>query len=498
MKKLPPHVTKTEDNKFRVRYRKSNTYSIPFDKVFDTENEAIKANDDYIEKNKKKKYNLLKHIGFCDFCDLYLEWFRKKTKKPKPQTLRSYIKYINILKIAIGNVDVTTIDTLFLIDILDKESKRSSRANGAKPSDIISQNTFKHEYTMLSILFKKMKVWEFIEKNPMLDIEAPTFDTKEIIVPEFEELDDIKKKIMSTNIRDRCQFLMALYGGMRAEEIAGQHLERDIDIELMELYVNTVIVQDEDGSYIEDTPKSKKSVRGIPFPSEFFEVYNEYLKYRENFVSYLKYKNPDYVEIPNLFLNKDGHYFRPNRISRNWTKFAKQPEVNIPLTLHGLRHYYITNQANYNTELTESEVQDLAGHSNINTTRGYIHTSKKRINKNATNIFYKFDRDTLYKNGKNTLVIPIEHIVSIIIGKPELSNVNELKITLAQMSNTEIDFYNLSSIIDNCKNYLITNYPALIRIESYKYSKLNNKEIITFIKKQFGKEFEIKKPKIEE
>ena len=60
-------------------------------------------------------------------------------------------------------------DSLFLTNILDKESKRSSRANGASFNEIISSNTLRHEYTQLVMLFKKMKLWGYIEFNPMSD-----------------------------------------------------------------------------------------------------------------------------------------------------------------------------------------------------------------------------------------------------------------------------------------------------------------------------------------
>ena len=43
----------------------------------------------------------IKNMGFSDFCDYYLDWFRKKPKKPAPGTIRSYKQYINALKVAI-------------------------------------------------------------------------------------------------------------------------------------------------------------------------------------------------------------------------------------------------------------------------------------------------------------------------------------------------------------------------------------------------------------
>ncbi len=489
-KKLPPHITKTPDGKYRVRYQKSKKFPIPYDKIFDTLEDAIRANDEYLAKNTLKLHKQIKHMGFCEACDYYLDWLRTKPKKPAPRTIQSYKKYIEILKIAIGDPDITEIDSRFLERILNKESTRPKRGNGKQQGGTISANTLHHEYSMLSIIFGKLFKWGFISSNPMSDIDEPEFDSKPIEVPDFEELPEIETKIMKAAIRERLQFLYGLYTGMREEEVAGQHIDRDFDRERKIVCVNTVIVQDENGNWLEGPPKSKSGVREIPVPDIFIEVYDEYMIYRQNYINYLKIKNPEYKEIPNLFLNKDGDFYRPTRICRTWSNFRKKENIN--LTFHGLRHYYLTNQMNYNDDLKDRDVQELAGHADIKTTRKYVHPSKRKINNNATNIFKRFDRNSLFKDGYDILTIPIEHVASIIIGKPELSKMEELKITLETISNETIDFFNISSVIEVCKKYIVTNLPSLESIEKYKYSSISNEDIKEKVKKQFGNEIQIK------
>ncbi len=492
-KKLPPHVTRTADGKIRVRYQKSRKYPIEFDKVFDKAEEAIKANDEYLAKNTLKLHKQIKHMGFSDFCNYYLDWLRNRPKKVAPGTIRSYKKYINTVIIAIGNPDITEMDSFFISNILAKESKREKRGNGKSQGGTISANTLHHEYSILSILFGKMYEWEFISSNPMKEIDEPDFEVKPIVVPDYEDIDDIESIIFSeTNIRNKFQHLIAFYTGMREEEVAGLHVNRDINIDELFFSINTVIVQDENGNYVETEPKSSKSIREIPFPAKLIPVFEEYIIYRNNFIQYLKIKHPDYVELPNLFLNKDGHFYRPSRISRTWSDFAKRPEINLDFSFHKLRHYYITNQMNFNDDLTDRDVQELAGHADLRTTQRYNHPSKKRIKRNATNIFDKFDVSSLYKNGYDTLTIPIEHIASIVIGKPELSNVNDLKITLEVITNTKVDFYNISALIEQSKVYIISNYPALERLKQYAYSNETNDKILEIIRKQFGKEIQFK------
>ena len=488
--KLPAHITKIRDGKFRVRYQRSKKFPVEYDKIFDNATEAITANNEYLAKNTLNLHTKVQKMGFSEFCDYYLEWLRNKPKKPAVGTIRSYKRYINTLKIAFGNPNIKEMDSFFISNIIAKESKRKKRSNGKNQGGVISSNTLHHEYAMLSILFGKMYDWNFISSNPMKEIEAPSFETKEIEVPEYEEIEDIESKILTvSNIRDKLQFLISFYTGMREEEVAGLHNDRDIDRENCIFTVNTAIVQDEDGNYVEAEPKSRKSKRELPFPPTLLQILDEYLVYRKNYINFLKLNNPEYVEIPNLFLNKDGHFYRPYRISRLWSKFAKNNDIN--LTFHGLRHYYITNQMNFNKDLTDRDVQDLAGHSDIRTTQRYNHASKKRINKNAVNIFNKFGIESLFKNGNDIITIPIEHIASIIIGNPDLSNVQDLKITLEVITNTKVDFYNISQLIEKSKKYIISSYPSLERLEQYKYSNESNDKLIENLKRQFGKEIKL-------
>ncbi len=493
-KKLPEHVTQLKSGKFRVRYKKSKKFPVEYDEVFASLEEAIQHNEEYRARNTLKlNENEIKPIRFFELCDLYLEWVEKRTRKLRSQTKKSYKKYINRLKVAIGNGYVHKMDVLFLTDILDKESKRPSEANGAEPGETISGNTLLHEYTMLKILFKKAKLWNRIKTNPMDEIEPPRFVPKEIEVPEFEELDEIEMKIMKAPIRERLQFLIGLFAGMREEEVAGLHKNRDINYEFSEMNVNTVIEQKEDGSYGEGEPKSKYSKRCIAIPERLLEVVDEYLVYRENFIRLLKIKNPGYVEKPNLFLNKDGDFYRPYRISRLWSKFAKQNDIN--LTFHGLRHYFITNQVNHNSEINDQEAQRLAGHASYQMTTKYVHVSKKRLNRNATKIFEQYSRVIIHKKGENIYTIPIEHVASIILGKSSLSKVNDLKITLEEMTNRKIDYFNISDIIESCKTLMVEHKPALRRLEKIKTdekyeSDNHNEELLSIISKQFGKEID--------
>lgn len=493
-KKLPAHIYQV-NGKYRVRYRKSQKIPYDYDEYFDTLEEAINSNEVFLAKVKLNMLsnNNIKSIGFSDFCNYYLEWLKNKPKRPSPNTIRGYVSKINRLKIIFKNQNIQEINTYQIELALAREKNRIKYSNGATTKDKISDHTLHHEFTMLRILFNKATSWGFIDKSPLIGVEEPTFTEKKIIVPEYEELEDIKAKIYCCPIRERCQFLLTLFTGIREEEVCGLHLE-DFNEEEQYVAINRAVVWDnENKEFIEDKTKSQSSVRKIPLPSEFFEVLKEYNVYRKAFIDYLKSKSKgNYKEIPNVFLNKNGHFYRPHRLSETWKKFARENE--IKLTFHGLRHYYLTNQMNYNPNLSPRDVQELAGHSNINTTYKYVHFSENRIQNNATSIFNRFSKEDLYKNDNNdTLTIPISHIASIILGNIKLSNIEDLQITLSELNNREVNFFNISELMENSKNYLLANYPSLSRIEKYNYMNIEEKNIVPCIQKEFGKEVEIAK-----
>lgn len=497
-KKLPPHVTKNKTGTYRVRYKKTEKYPIEFDKSFDNIEDAIRANNEYLAKIALNIYNKnsKNDIGFANFCDQVLDYYRNKAKKTSQNTIRFYKKYMDVLKPYFKNRNLRSITVLDIEKFLSEEMKRPNLSNGTEKGNTISSHTLHHEYAVLRMILNKAVKWGFIEYNPINAVEEPEFTEKEIEVPEYELRYEIETKILTAPIEDRCMYLLGFYTGMREEEVCGVHLE-DIDQtnSCVNVDENHAIVQNEKtGEYIEDKVKSKGSVRTIPLPKQFFNEYDKYLIYRKQKIELLKIKtNGEYKEITNVFLNKDGHFFRPHTLSANWRKFRRQEEIAINLTFHGLRHYYLTNQMNYNDELSDRDVQDLAGHANIKTTYKYVHPSKDKIKKNAANIFHQFSKEDLYKNGTDVLTLPIEHVATIILGDPKYSKINELQISLSELSNEEVNLFNISNVMQEVKVNLENNYPMLKRLEKYKYTNISDKEIIERVKREFGKEFEIQK-----
>ena len=181
-KKLPPHVSKTKDGKTRVRYRKSQKYPIEYDKTFDTDEEAIAANEEYLGKialriySKKTKAD----IKFADFCDYVYDWYRNKPKKVSQRTLKFYRTYMNILKLHFGNMNLRDISTIMIEQYLISESRRQKMGNKAKVGEQISSVTLHHEFVVLRMLFNRAFRWGFIEENPITEVEEQKINQQTI------------------------------------------------------------------------------------------------------------------------------------------------------------------------------------------------------------------------------------------------------------------------------------------------------------------------------
>lgn len=250
---------------------------------------------------------------------------------------------------------------------------------------------------------------------------------------------------------------------MREEEVCSLNCEgeddlnSDIDFINNKCYIKHAIKQNfETKAYEEYELKSDYSKRGISLSEIAMKSLKEYLKYRKQLVNLLKLKlNSTYKNLPKLFLNKDGDYFRPRYVGKLWKKFARKYDIHV--TFHSLRHTYITYQMNYNNNLTPSEVQALAGHANIQTTYHYIHKSEEKL-KLATTVFDNVFNNKIDINDDNSLCA--NNVYCFYYYRKRICR-NIIDFLQSINPQNEITYNNLSNCIDETKNYLISNYLSL-------------------------------------
>ena len=276
--------------------------------------------------------------------------------------------------------------------------------------------------------------------------------------------------------------LLELCTGMRREEIGGLHV-KDIDFKNGEIKLDRVLIYNKITKETEECGlmKTDKSRRVIPVPDFCLEKIKEYLKLRERKVELFKKKNPDYVEIDNLFLGRKGGFIHPDTSSDRWRNFLNKHSELKYVTFHGLRHSYCSLQINNNTKLSVSDVQKLMGHTQLTTTFGYTHSNEKK-NEEAVSIFNQIYKDTKQKKVNFNMALSLYTGVK---GKKFVSN---------EEINEVLDFVIINNVsvaekYKVIKNYLNKNYPFFADIDT---DKVNINNVWNWLNKQkidFGDEF---------
>lgn len=498
------YIHLTSDNTYRVQIRPSQKIRGSFDQIYKTLKEAIDNRDRFLAKQKLGiDLYIDKNITFEDFCDKVYEWYKNKPKKPSPHTLRDYKNRMKPLKRYFGKRPFYKITTDEIETFLQLESERD-KINPSHPDkktkQKISSGTLHHEYVMLRILFNKgVHKWKLRSDNPMDGVEEPTIKLqKEVQHIPYEEFENVTELIEEfASLRDKALFYLGLCGGLREEEVCGIHCEgendlnSDIDFKTNSVNLRWAIkLNPETGKYEEyEILKSKTSERRIPLPDIAMNSIKKYLKYRDQLVSMFKFKYGDeYKNLPNLFLNSVGDYFRPPYVGKLWSKFSKKH--NIDTTFHGLRHTYITYQMNYNDNLSPSEVQALAGHANITTTYKYVHKSDEKMKK-AVSVFDDVYNNQIDINANNMINAPIMFVASIVNGI-DYVDINQI-IKLLKVVNPRVDitYGNLSSQIDKTRKYLLDNYPSLHKMPSLN-EKYDRRDFEDRVRSMYGNKLLIK------
>lgn len=211
---------------------------------------------------------------------------------------------------------------------------------------------------------------------------------KSITIPESNSVNENKKDDITVFTVDeqnqfinavqdhrlKALFLLDLGTGLREGEILGLKWS-DIDFENCTLSVKRAIkgvtlIEGTKRNYhlIEQTPKTKNSIRTIPFPENLIPILEKHqLQQKEEKIK----AGPAYTKNDYVFCTELGLPIDPRNLRRSYERVLKNN--NIPYKkFHSLRHTFATRLFENNVPL--KTVQMLLGHSNINITANiYTH-----------------------------------------------------------------------------------------------------------------------------
>ena len=264
-----------------------------------------------------------------------LFYFVKHKEAHGKATNTTKATYICILEDFIKSIKADTVsdlDILMIDNFIDTLSLKNYKPKTIKNKIVVIRSFIKFLYSKNLIDIRP----EAIEIPRTVEVEANFLD-------EEEQLALIKS---ARNLRDKALIMTILSSGLRASEIL--NLKED------DLYRRSLIVSRGKGGKPRVTfidPLTEKSIR-------------EYHHKRE-------------VDSVFVFTNSFGKSLSRQYLSRMISETALRAGIKKRVSAHTLRHSFATNMLRKGARI--EDVQPLMGHSNISTTRLYMHFTNEYL-----------------------------------------------------------------------------------------------------------------------
>jgi probable tyrosine recombinase xerC-like len=245
------------------------------------------------------------------------------------------ITYVSILEDFIKSIDAHVVEDLNILVIDNFIDTLSLR--GYKPK------TIKNKIVVIRSFIK------FLYSKNLIDIRPEAIEIPRTVEVEANFLDEEEQCILiksARNLRDKALIMTILSSGLRASEIL--NLKED------DLYRRSLIVSRGKGGKPRVTfidPLTEKSIR-------------EYHHKRE-------------VDSVFVFTNSFGKPLSRQYLSRMISETALRAGIKKRVSAHTLRHSFATNMLRKGARI--EDVQPLMGHSNISTTRLYMHFTNEYL-----------------------------------------------------------------------------------------------------------------------
>lgn len=258
-------------------------------------------------------------------------------------TITTYEDDINQFELFVDNKDISELKREDIEDFM-----RFLSAEGMKSATIIRRiTTIRGLYLFLAR--------EGLIKESLIGLRLPKGEKKLPNVLSFEEVEDLLDAPDIENdseLRDKAMLETMYASGLRVSEL--------LSLQLGNINFNE--------GYLKIKGKGSKE-RIVPIGEFALDFINRYVtlvrtKYAKNRTKY-------------LFLNRDGAPISRQYFWRQIKKYALKANIDREISPHTLRHSFATHLLENGANL--KEVQEMLGHTKIETTQIYTHVSTKRI-----------------------------------------------------------------------------------------------------------------------
>ena len=299
-----------------------------------------------------------KNIRLCDAIDKWLEFRKNNTKRSTYISLKcTFQSQIN------KYFDEDTLLRNITPHFIEKKIDYIQYNSGLRV------NTVKNMYYRLNTFFKWAKQSEYIDKNPMKEVEivwkreeAPNIENKFL---EDDEMQAILDYTWNENKPSAALIEWLYLTGMRFGEAASLKFDdiKNIDGTYFASVTGTLNYLDVSSKSRSksNSPKTKKSVRDIELSKRAIEILN------------FEKKTPHKSSF--IFETQNGTPYHPVNINQYLKRVESKLGLNKHLTTHIFRHTHISKLAELGVPLYV--IKERVGHSSNVTEKIYLHVTKK-------------------------------------------------------------------------------------------------------------------------
>lgn len=329
---------------------KRHQYQSP---AFMTEKEAIKAEEEYLNKYKELEVN--PHMTFKEAYTLYYDYQKDKIKDSTLKTYRDGMVYMGLL----DNVELVNLDW----NLYQKWRNQMNKTNLCDRYKTDIQKFIKQVINFAE------KQWDFnLRKfyNRMEPFKTPGAIKKEM---DFYDPDEFYKFLsVIDDLRDKCLFETLYYCGLRRSEARGlqwKHIDFNNHTLTVCQQVLNPSTSNKDSEWYISSPKTNSSNRTIPVPDVLL---NDLLKLKKSNEAFKKFKLSWFVLGDDQPITTHQFYGRRDLYANK----AGLKRIRI----HDFRHSCTSALVSASTPITA--VSNFLGHADsTETLETYAHLIKK-------------------------------------------------------------------------------------------------------------------------
>lgn len=158
--------------------------------------------------------------------------------------------------------------------------------------------------------------------------------------------------------RFRCILELLYACGLRVSELTG--------LDIQDIVVDSLVINIQKG-------KGDKG-RNVPFHSEAAKIFLTYMEFRSAFLA-----SANLPSIEAVFINQRGKRLTPTSVRNFLAKSLEQASLRAKISPHAFRHSFATHLLTRGMDLRA--IQELLGHSSLNTTQRYTHLNMEQLAK---------------------------------------------------------------------------------------------------------------------